>query len=98
VTQIWVWVTHCQDVADPVSGCGSPSVRVWLTQCQVMGDLIVSLGPVARLQKEACGKERGNEEWKAGWGAALATILTDGAAHRASQAGPTQLTHLSLVM
>ncbi len=27
-------------------------------------------------------------------GAATATILTDGAAHRASQAGPTQLTHL----
>jgi hypothetical protein len=28
-------------------------------------------------------------------GAAPATTLTDGAAHRASQAGPTQLTHLS---
>jgi hypothetical protein len=28
-------------------------------------------------------------------GTAPATILTDGAAHRASQTGPTQLTHLS---
>jgi hypothetical protein len=53
---------------------------------------------VAKPQKKP---ERKKEEMKDGRlggilrGAAPATILTDGAAHRASQAGPTQLTHLS---
>ncbi len=95
-----VRVTQCQGAADPVSGFGSPSVRVWLTQCQVMHDLFVPMGPAwLGFRKKP---ERKNEQMRGGrldgnrWAAAPATILTDGAAHRASQAGPTQLTHLSL--